>query len=46
MIKTCLNYLSDIIFFETMSGKLIVEIIDDFYFLDFPSRKAVSSSLP
>ena len=29
-----------------MSGKLIVEIIDDFYFLDFPSRKAMSSSLP
>ena len=39
VIKTCLNYLSDTIFFETMSGKLIVEIIDDFYFLDFPSRK-------
>ena len=46
VIKTCLNYHSDTIFFETMSGKLIVEIIDDFYFLDFPSRKAMSSSLP
>tara|TARA_B100000614_G_C14498265_1_gene473540 strand:+ start:185 stop:970 length:786 start_codon:yes stop_codon:yes gene_type:complete len=46
VIKTCLNYLSDTIFFETMSGKLIVEIIEDFYYLDFPSRNAVSSSLP
>ena len=39
-------HFQDTIFFETMSGRLIVEIIDDFYFLDFPSRKAMSSSLP
>ncbi len=46
VIKSELNYSSDKIFFKTLSGNLSVSFDDDFYFLDFPSRKAVKTILP
>ena len=46
VIKSCLNYQSNEIYFNTMSGKLKVEVFNDTYFLNFPSRKASASVLP
>ena len=46
VIKTCVNNKLDKITFETMSGILRVEIVNNTYFLDFPSRVAKPSSLP
>ena len=43
--KTCVNNKLDKITFETMSGILRVDIVNDTY-LDFPSRVAKPSSLP
>ena len=45
-IKTILKYGSKNIIFETLSGDLSVCVEDDFYFLDFPSRMPVPSTLP
>jgi len=45
-IKTILKYDSNNIVFETLSGDLSVCVKDDFYFLDFPSRMPVPSTLP
>ncbi|WPO93376.1 PhzF family phenazine biosynthesis protein [Chryseobacterium sp. HR92] len=41
-----LNYKSNIIVFETKSGKLTVTCENDSYYLDFPSRMPVKSDLP
>ena len=46
VLKTCLSYNYDVIFFKTKSGNLKVKITNDMYFMDFPSREAVPSSLP
>ena len=45
-LKTILNYKSDTIIFETLSGDLTVRVKNDFYYLDFPSRMPMESSLP
>ncbi|SFH80009.1 phenazine biosynthesis protein PhzF family [Halpernia frigidisoli] len=44
-LKTILNYKSNKIIFETLSGDLTVHVEDDFYFLDFPSRMPLESTL-
>ena len=46
IIKTVLKYSFNKIVFNTMSGHLIVECIDGFYFLNFPTRKAIQAPLP
>ena len=45
-LKTILNYKNNKIIFETLSGDLTVIAENDFYYLDFPSRMPVKSSLP
>ena len=45
-IKSELNYLYDKIYFKTLSGNLSVSLDDDFYHLNFPSRKADKTILP
>lgn len=45
-IKSELNYSSDKIYFKTLSGNLSVSFDDDFYYLNFPSRKAEKTFLP
>lgn len=45
-IKSILNYPSNTIVFETLSGDLTVVAENDFYFLDFPSRMPIESDLP
>ena len=45
-IKSELNYSSDKIYFKTLSGNLSVSFDDDFYYLNFPSRKADKTILP
>ena len=40
VIKSCLNYSQNIIFFKTKSGDLKVNIDNDIYFMDLPSRAA------
>ena len=45
-IKSELNYSSDKIYFKTLSGSLSVSFDDDFYYLNFPSRKADKTILP
>ena len=46
VLKSVLNYTSNKILFNTMSGQLKVIYKDDLYYLDFPSRKAKSAILP
>ena len=46
VLKSVLNYSSNKILFNTMSGQLKVTYKDDLYYLDFPSRKAKSAILP
>ena len=46
VIKNCLNYNQNIILFKTKSGVLKVNIDNDIYFMDFPSRAAAPSHLP
>lgn len=41
-----LNYPSNSIIFETISGKLEVTLKDDLYYLNFPSRMPINSELP
>lgn len=45
-IKSILNYPNTTIFFETLSGDLRVDVENDYYFLDFPSRMPIASELP
>ena len=45
-IKSILNYPSSTIFFETLSGDLTVNVENEYYFLDFPSRMPIESELP
>jgi PhzF family phenazine biosynthesis protein len=45
-LKSILNYPSNTIIFETLSGDLTVVAENDFYFLDFPSRTPIKSDLP
>ena len=45
-IKSELNYSSDKIYFKTLSGNLSVSFDDDYYYLNFPSRKADKTILP
>ena len=46
VIKSELNYFSDTIYFKTFSGNLSVSFDYDFYYLNFPSRKADKTILP
>lgn len=45
-LKTILHYPNNTIVFETASGDLTVSIKDNLYYLDFPSRMPIASSLP
>ncbi len=45
-LKTILNYISNKIVFETLSGDLTVTVDNDFYNLDFPSRMPEPVLLP
>jgi PhzF family phenazine biosynthesis protein len=45
-LKTILDYKADEIIFETLSGDLKVEIGEDSYKMDFPSRMPVADHLP
>jgi PhzF family phenazine biosynthesis protein len=45
-LKTILDYRGDEIIFETLSGDLKVEIGEDSYKMDFPSRMPVADHLP
>jgi PhzF family phenazine biosynthesis protein len=45
-LKTILNYQSDEMIFETLSGDLKVSVNDGLYKMDFPSRKALPAVLP
>jgi PhzF family phenazine biosynthesis protein len=45
-LKTILNYKSDKIVFETLSGDLIVSVDKDLYKMDFPSRMPILGNLP
>ena len=46
VLKTIFKYPVNKIEFNTMSGKLKVDFKDDFYYLDFPSRKPKTALLP
>lgn len=45
-IKAIMNFGGNKIFFNTQSGLLTVDVEDDKYILDFPSRPAVEAALP
>lgn len=45
-LKTILNYKSDTIIFETLSGDLTVRVDNDTYKMNFPSRMPVKADLP
>jgi len=45
-LKTILNYKSDTIVFETLSGDLTVVVDKDIYRMDFPSRMPTAYTLP
>ncbi len=45
-LKTILDYATNRIIFETLSGELIVTVDNDIYSLDFPSRKPTPTELP
>lgn len=45
-LKTILNYKSDSIIFETLSGDLTVRVDNDTYKMNFPSRMPVKADLP
>ena len=46
VLKSIFNHSSDTIKFKTFSGELIVSCKNDFYYLNFPSRKGRLASLP
>lgn len=46
VINTCFDFDQKVIFFKTKMGNLKVTISDNMYFLNFPSRKPLSTSLP
>lgn len=45
-LKSILNFPSNKIIFETLSGELIVSLKKEIYYLDFPARIPVLSELP
>jgi PhzF family phenazine biosynthesis protein len=45
-LKTILNYPSNTILFETLSGELKIEVDGDLYRMDFPSRMPIKAELP
>jgi len=45
-LKTILNFASNKIIFETLSGDLTVLVENDIYHLNFPSRMPIASELP
>jgi PhzF family phenazine biosynthesis protein len=45
-LKTILNYKSNTIVFETLSGDLTVIVENDLYKMDFPSRMPIPATLP
>ncbi len=45
-LKTIMGYKSDKFIFETLSGDLIVQVENDTYHLDFPSRMPIKCELP
>jgi PhzF family phenazine biosynthesis protein len=45
-LKTILDYQRDEIVFETLSGNLIVKIVEELYKMDFPARIPVPDNLP
>jgi predicted PhzF superfamily epimerase YddE/YHI9 len=45
-LKTILNYPSNTILFETLSGELKIEVDGDLYRMDFPSRMPIKVELP
>lgn len=45
-LKNHLNYKSDFVKFDSMSGELIVKFNDDYMQMDFPHRKPIISTLP
>jgi PhzF family phenazine biosynthesis protein len=45
-LKTILDYKSDSVVFETLSGNLTVLVENDIYKMDFPSRMPISAKLP
>ena len=46
VLKSVFNYYSNTIKFNTFSGPLTVSYFNDFYYLNFPSRKAHPAMLP
>ncbi len=46
VMKSMLNYSSNELIFKTKSGELKVKYKENYYFLDFPTRKPIHSSLP
>ena len=46
VLKSIFNHSSDTIEFKTFSGELTVSYRNDFYYLNFPSRKAKPTTLP
>lgn len=45
-LNTIMNYKSNPVIFETISGMLLVLVEDGFYRMDLPSRKPVHTTLP
>ena len=45
-LNSIMHYPHNEILFETLSGDLSVSIVDDIYYLDFPSRMPVVAELP
>ena len=45
-LKTIIKYPSDKFVFQTLSGELTVEVKNDVYYLDFPSRMPITAQLP
>lgn len=45
-LKSILNYAKNEIIFDTLSGDLTAYVKEDAYFLDFPSRMPIASTLP
>jgi len=45
-LKSILNHTTDKFVFQTLSGELTVEVKNDVYYLDFPSRMPTTAQLP
>lgn len=46
VLKSILDYSSDELIFESKGGEIKVKQKDNYYYLDFPSRKPIKTSLP